>query len=145
MAARVIVDDARFRALWDSDLTAEEIGDLYGVTLNAVSHAARRYGLPPRRPGRVAGRRAPVAPVPDVPDAPDADSAGAAARDLMARLERARVTRAVPVPPFWTQARDWSVIEAGGAYARLAELAARWGVAFSRVLARWHVLRAVVR
>lgn len=50
---RLRLDEARFRRLWlCRDIPVARIAATFGVTRQAVSHMARRLGLPRRPPGR---------------------------------------------------------------------------------------------
>jgi len=110
--------DFEFAKLARSVGSLEDIATAYGVHLSTVGKRMRRQGLTP-------------------------STAPRAARVAVPRPERAAVPDGGPCrTEFWTPARDAKVIEAQGKYAAINPLADAWGVTPSRIVARWHLLRA---
>lgn len=120
---RAISDDMAptFKALWRSEMTTREVAAHFGVAQGTVHRTAERLGLAARSVAR--------------------------SRDAGRVTEAPRSEDAVSLPcigstGFWTPKRDAAVIRTGGRYGNVSKLADRWGVASSRILARWHLLRA---
>jgi len=125
----MIPDDSRFREFWTGGIPVAKIASEYGVSRHTVYSAARRYGMPLRdAKGRVIRHRRAA---------------------LVAAVQTCRDHRADRVAgprptDFWTPDRDARLLASGGGYAAISALAVEWGVASTKVMARWHLLRAVV-
>ena len=57
MAFKYITDEPTFTEMWNRGDIRPAIAAHFRVTKSAISAAARRYGLEPRKPGRIAGQR----------------------------------------------------------------------------------------
>lgn len=140
MTATKIRNDRAFRQLWMSDVPVRDIADLLGVDKDTVGKAARRFGLPSRYSTRQSRR---VQPAPPAPPPPQPDHSDTPFSRACGRLARMRATGDIVAPPSWPLQADIAVLQTGGAYAGLNEAAETLGVPFSRVLARWHIVRVV--
>ncbi len=103
----------------------------FGVQPPAIYEARKRFGLPSRK----GGRRLPKVVV----TGRDRSEAEA----VIERLADRRAAGEIPVPPDWPLERDLAVLGTGGRYAEIRRLSWEFGMSFQRVLARWHVVRAV--
>lgn len=140
------IDQVEFCKLWRAGVRTVEMADFFDITPNAVTAAARRFGLPRRRQGGVAPSGPSVEDVIEVASlpvrvAPIKVSASRIDAIRQAKAEEAKARCGVSGSPVWSKDRDAAVIEAAGRYAVLAELAQGWGLSCQSVVARWHVLR----
>ena len=126
MPASVIAErEAEFRSLWRQGYTQQQLAAHFGCSRPTVIRQCQRMGL-----RRSCENRA-LTPAPN--DVLEDKLAG-----CILRLREAGTLRACD---FWTLKRDIELAETAGGYAALAGLAARWKVAQSRLLARWHLMR----
>lgn len=139
-ALPIVPDNAAFRAMWDAGVPLDEIGQCYGVTRAAISKAAKRFGYPPRH--AQAARRRQV-PVPKVkPAAPVVRATERMPREEH-RLILAHEHGELPALDLWPLERDMDLLRCHGRYTPMNVLAREWGMSYSRLLARWHLLRVL--
>lgn len=138
-AVRVERLKARYAAL--THLTIQEAAAQMNLSPHTVEAAARRYGLTFARPGRSEA----VAVAPD----PSPCQSDCPTHRPVPGGRRPRAPVAPPLPegamlsaPAWSTDRDALILQAKGRYPKLHALATRWGMPASRLVARWHVLRA---
>lgn len=135
MSARKISGDdvATLKALWAGDGPTREIGVQLGVKMGVVYGTAKRLGLPPRthsfaRMSTHYHRRR-------------------KAEERAVAEEAPVVLTLKSLPAFqgvgnWSWERDLQILQTGGRYAEIAHLAEQWGIPTTRVVARWHLVRA---
>lgn len=132
------INERQLRDYWDQGMPVSDIAELFSVHVPAVYAAAKRFDLPKRHlpnPGRVGRRVWTAAPPVEAPET-EFDV-------VMRKLARARSRGQIVCPPGWDLESDIQVRMTNGQNAALRELAAQMGIAFARVLARWHVVRVV--
>jgi hypothetical protein len=114
------VGQARFKAMYGSNVTLQYIADECGVSVPTVIRAARSLGLPGRRVNGIRVKPGQAVATPEASGRPCPKVGGSA---------------------FWTPARDRMIWDTGGRHEGIAELAGRWGATIQSVTARWHRLR----
>lgn len=129
-----------FRAFWEGGLTLDDIGQCYGVTRVAISRAAKRFGYPPRHVQAKPRRRIPVPQPKPVPA--DASVSGRMPPEEH-RLTLAHERGDLPALDLWPLDRDMALLRCRGRYEPMSALARDWDMPYSRLLARWHLLRVL--
>lgn len=99
--------------LWLAKVPLAVIAESFGISESWVSQLAKGYGLPSRARGAV--------------------------KEVIE--ERPAVMREqIPDRPGWNYEMDVLLLQTGGAYGPIADLAARWGKTTKQVIARYHLV-----
>ena len=128
-------DREAFAKMWNRGVPAIDIARRFGVARVTVYDARRRFGLPARARG--------WKPKAGANSSASKDAGREAQNAALERLVRKRAAGEIPVPPGWTPDRDLAVLMSGGRYSELQRLAELFDIPMQRVVARWHIVRAV--
>lgn len=114
----------QFRELWSGPLTIEEIANMYGCGYDTVGRHARRLGLASRndRKGDY-NRNLPEEEAVEEEREPD--------------FSQLRITN------FWTVEKYAKLLQTGGKWSEISDLATEWGRSIKEVTSRFHEVRRV--
>lgn len=162
---KVQIDQAQFARYWNASTHCELMGEIFGISASGISARAHRMGLRPRNVlgdtiditrdefaslwngpksiGVIASYLKCVATtVPRLAEYFDLDPRPEQAKPMKGAPKGKPPVVGLPGSDFWTEARDLKVLASKGRYGRVADLAKAFGIPSTRIMARWHLLRA---
>jgi hypothetical protein len=120
-------DTQALRAMWESGVSAKQIGEAVGMAASSVNTKAKMFGYPSRARGGVL--RGPM------PSHPPVD---AVAHDVPQEFKVEAQTH-----PRWPVEYDAAILKTDGKYSRISNLSKSLGRSVNAILGRWHQLRAM--